>query len=544
MSILFNNGPIHIINPELAAIIGRNEAAILQQTHYWIDITRNKNLIDGVPWVYNTYEQWQEQFSYLSEITIRRAIKSLEKMGLLISKQFGKGEYNRTKWYTIDYAKLKELEQKIEAARIAKLAEKPRPNYVKKVERILEIPQQGTTQQTSQKEEKTARKPTVFRTDQNDRIEPIKMIASYKHILPTKINPSLSSKIEVQKPASKQTEKQKITEGIIKVWEKEIGELGVRISDSLRVRLYWAYQTLFNSNLDGWQQYCRLIASSKFLRGEADNRYFKKVWIVWAINPQNYEKVRGGEYNFGDRANHLDKQISSEELDLKHLLDQKQQLEKQLEYRREDLQKQRKSQIEQHIEALSEEENQSLREEFATETLNQESLFAAEFRELGWKTPHVKLMYGSYLRQKLTDTLFSTTIGEEFDQDPIKKRVEQDLSELDKKLLALQAGIQNLKADRPVFGRGEGGATAVSEQRSQVDKRLETENGIQISSGWQVKPARKPFTHEKYSRGNWAQKDPNGDFKTHRLGRGIEISVAANFLENLPENSIENDCVA
>ena len=91
--------------PTLATIIGLNESIILQQVHYWLKIKEKskQDYIDGHFWVYNTYEQWQEQFPFFSIRTLRRTFTSLEKMGLLLTGNYNKVKFDQTKWYTIDY---------------------------------------------------------------------------------------------------------------------------------------------------------------------------------------------------------------------------------------------------------------------------------------------------------------------------------------------------------------------------------------------------------------------------------------------------------
>ena len=89
----------------MATAIGLNEAIVLQQVHFWIEIKKNLNqdFFDGHYWVYNTYENWQKQIPFLSLSTIRRTFSSLEKSGFLISGNYNKVGFDRTKWYTIDY---------------------------------------------------------------------------------------------------------------------------------------------------------------------------------------------------------------------------------------------------------------------------------------------------------------------------------------------------------------------------------------------------------------------------------------------------------
>lgn len=105
--LLFDSQPIVVV-PELAARFGLNEAIVLQQIHYWIEINRQsgKNSIDGYWWTYNTYTEWQSQFPFWSESTVKRIIANLEKKGVVISGTFNKVGFDRTKWYRIDYAKI------------------------------------------------------------------------------------------------------------------------------------------------------------------------------------------------------------------------------------------------------------------------------------------------------------------------------------------------------------------------------------------------------------------------------------------------------
>ncbi|OCA86046.1 hypothetical protein A8F94_14490 [Bacillus sp. FJAT-27225] len=96
------------INPTLAVKIGLNEAIVLQQIHYWLK--KKLHIIEGRSWVYNTYKEWNQQFPLWSESTIKRVFKTLENLGYVISGNFNKSKLDQTKWYTIDYEKLRELE--------------------------------------------------------------------------------------------------------------------------------------------------------------------------------------------------------------------------------------------------------------------------------------------------------------------------------------------------------------------------------------------------------------------------------------------------
>lgn len=98
--LLIPEAPLQVI-PSLAKAIGLNEALFIQQLHYWS--LKSK---DG--WVYNTYEQWQEQFPFWSNATIRRIIYSLEERKLILSRQ--EASTDRKKYYSVSYDQLEHMD--------------------------------------------------------------------------------------------------------------------------------------------------------------------------------------------------------------------------------------------------------------------------------------------------------------------------------------------------------------------------------------------------------------------------------------------------
>lgn len=109
-NLLLDEHPL-LVMPKLATLIGLNESIVLQQVHYWLKSKeqRQQDFIDDHYWVYNTYEQWQEQFPFWSIMTIRRTITKLENKGLLISGNYNMAGFDNTKWYSINYAALDNL---------------------------------------------------------------------------------------------------------------------------------------------------------------------------------------------------------------------------------------------------------------------------------------------------------------------------------------------------------------------------------------------------------------------------------------------------
>ena len=108
---LFDEQPI-LANKTLAREIGLNEALVLQQINYWIEINKRSgnNYFEGRYWTYNSIRAWHENdFDYMSIDTVKRTFSKLEKMGYLIVGNFNKDPRDKTKWYSINDKKLEEL---------------------------------------------------------------------------------------------------------------------------------------------------------------------------------------------------------------------------------------------------------------------------------------------------------------------------------------------------------------------------------------------------------------------------------------------------
>ncbi len=106
ISAFYTETPL-ILNPRLARVFGVIPALILQQIHYWLQ--KSKEFHDGKYWVYNTIESWLEQIPvYRNPESLRQAFKKLENDGLIETGNYNQNRYDRTKWYTINYAVIDE----------------------------------------------------------------------------------------------------------------------------------------------------------------------------------------------------------------------------------------------------------------------------------------------------------------------------------------------------------------------------------------------------------------------------------------------------
>jgi hypothetical protein len=106
--LLLDEPPL-VILPKFASLVGLNEAVILQQVHYWIQINGKEH--DGRLWTYNSIEEWRKQFPFWSTNTITRMFKKLRKKTkdrgpLLLTANYNKLPMDKTLWYSIDYEEL------------------------------------------------------------------------------------------------------------------------------------------------------------------------------------------------------------------------------------------------------------------------------------------------------------------------------------------------------------------------------------------------------------------------------------------------------
>jgi hypothetical protein len=109
--LLIPDPPIQVV-PELAAIVGFEEAAALQVLHYWLSPRVNKNLINGRYWVENLPGELARRFFFWEAETIGYMIARLEQSGILMmlskpASQTSSKALGEVIYHTINYDLLK-----------------------------------------------------------------------------------------------------------------------------------------------------------------------------------------------------------------------------------------------------------------------------------------------------------------------------------------------------------------------------------------------------------------------------------------------------
>ena len=96
------------VSKKLAALLGSDEALLLQQLHYRLE---NQGVMkEGQKWYRQTYEKWAKQLGIWSAPKVKRMFLKLEKNKIVISSnKYNRFCVDRSKWYRIDYDRVNQM---------------------------------------------------------------------------------------------------------------------------------------------------------------------------------------------------------------------------------------------------------------------------------------------------------------------------------------------------------------------------------------------------------------------------------------------------
>ena len=298
------------LNLQIAAIFGSTQAQILNQIQYWISKCGREIKNETGLWIYNSLREWQNQFPYYSESTIRRKFKHLESLGVLKSKKANAKRWNQTKWYSIDETRLSELcskslyhtsthseipfvqNEQIDPLKMNKCYKYTKNYLYKSSSKKSSI---NSFQATSIKEEEILEKTKRRRKEGENKIIPIltKKTSTSNHSNPTA---QLNQRALLER-------EQTTLQAIISTWNKAfsyslkpIKAYTNRKNSPLLLKLF---HTTFGSSLDKWKSYALAVNSSKFLMGEKQTNF--KATFSWLIKQDVAQAILAGEYGVGDR---------------------------------------------------------------------------------------------------------------------------------------------------------------------------------------------------------------------------------------------------
>ena len=93
-----------VFDKRVAMLLDANCAIIYHQLRSWIEYNevKRQNFYDGRYWTFNSVREWCELLPYFSEKQIWGALERLEKAGLVVTGNYNKQAYDRTKWYSVN----------------------------------------------------------------------------------------------------------------------------------------------------------------------------------------------------------------------------------------------------------------------------------------------------------------------------------------------------------------------------------------------------------------------------------------------------------
>lgn len=91
------------LSADVSKFLSASEAIVIENLAFWIkkNISNNKHFHDGYFWTYNTYKSFSESITCFTERQIRTIMTKLTNKGIIMTSNYNKTKYDRTKWYTI-----------------------------------------------------------------------------------------------------------------------------------------------------------------------------------------------------------------------------------------------------------------------------------------------------------------------------------------------------------------------------------------------------------------------------------------------------------
>lgn len=256
---------------------------------------------------------------------------------------------------------------------------------------------------------------------------------------------SLRDNLAPQEPPTFDQDQQKVMEEMIAIWKEEVGEIGVFPSKHLLNRFNEAFVNFFDQSIESWKSYCQMISSSKFLMGEAQNKFFKKAWILWAITENAIERIRGGVFKLGDRQTTTDKKNNDLEFKIKTLEKEKKLIISYNEEINSIIKKERAQKIKKKTQSFSDEELVKAKLEFVEYLEKENNSISEEYQKNGWKGLFVEAYFEDFLKDKIESQIFTLSLEEETNQNIAKSGANEKLQDLSNKINILKEKMNDLR---------------------------------------------------------------------------------------------------
>lgn len=251
----------HSFDIDIAKEYGIPAAILLKHFYYWVEKNRTneKHYRDGYFWTYNSMKSFCQLFPYMSDSTIKRAIKKLVDGGLIIEAVYNDIPFDRTKWYTLT------------------------PDGYERIKNSIALVQNDQSHLVK-----------MTKSDEVKMTQPI----PYKYSSRTQLNNNISNTTVLDCPSdSEERNGRTAIADVIASWN-ELSEYG--ISPIMRItggskRYNCLRARLREYGKDAVLEAIENIKTSDFLQGKV-----KDDWMItfdWFVLPSNFPKVLEGNYN-------------------------------------------------------------------------------------------------------------------------------------------------------------------------------------------------------------------------------------------------------
>jgi DnaA N-terminal domain len=285
------SGVCLMTSPDLARVVGRTEAIFLQQLHYWLTSDKSHGFFyENKRWVYNTYQDWQEQIKIVSTSTIRRVVKKLEEKDIILCSKLAKKKSDQTKSYTINYEALFSLIPSLkENKRLSKMNSPTVQNeqfYNKEAETTSEI--NLLSEEKPVVEDTPSQQVHVVQED-------ILSISQNSNTNP----PPEPSDLPASSPTTTSSPNT-LASDLLEIWNQTVGQRQgeegnlIQLTKKRAQYLVAAFKFRFESNLSKWKQFCQQVTSSAFLMGKAKSTF--RASLDWVLKFDIIQRILEGDF--------------------------------------------------------------------------------------------------------------------------------------------------------------------------------------------------------------------------------------------------------
>jgi DNA-binding transcriptional ArsR family regulator len=257
---------VRCFQKRLGKRLKKSENLFLNRLIFWGEHPKGYGAFkEGRVWIYNTLEEWSEQLK-ISKSSVRRAVSSLRKQGLVDAEYLSANRRDRTLFYSINYGKFKQLfgEEKRNVRCVQKSDVYEHINEHMGEHMYLTVNSKQKVNK-SYKSEKSK-----FFDEKKQNLQEFSA--------------------DMNSPAATGVPKPMIVQDMSKIWREEFPSSEFRLTQMIARYLVKAFKSNFKSSLKEWRKYLKLIKTSDFIMS---GKF--KVTLPWALKFSIMDRLKAGE---------------------------------------------------------------------------------------------------------------------------------------------------------------------------------------------------------------------------------------------------------